>query len=106
MTTREDGRRIARQPGRETGPGHAPAAGPGGDRAPARPAVVPECHDDVCITCSDTAVAVTILTLLEDDLALVDTGAGPEEVSIALVTAGVGDTILVHAGEAIAVVGS
>jgi len=36
----------------------------------------------------------------------VDTGAGPEEVSIALVTAGVGDTILVHAGEAIAVVGS
>ena len=37
-------------------------------------------------------------------LALVDTGAGQEEVSVALVSAQVGDTILVHAGEAIAVV--
>ncbi len=35
---------------------------------------------------------------------MVDTGAGPpEEVSIALVDAGVGDVVLVHAGEAIAV---
>jgi hydrogenase expression/formation protein HypC len=67
---------------------------------------VPECHDDVCITCSDTAVAVTVLRLLDDDLAIVDTPAGEEEVSVALVTAGVGDTILVHAREAIAVVGS
>lgn len=66
---------------------------------------VPECHDDVCITCSDTAVAVTIVRLLDDELAIVDTGAGEEEVSVALVTAGVGDTILVHAREAIAVVG-
>jgi hydrogenase maturation factor len=41
--------------------------------------------------------------LLDDDLAVVDTGAGQEEVSVALVAAGVGDTILVHAGEAIAV---
>jgi hydrogenase expression/formation protein HypC len=75
------------------------------DTAGRRPAV-PECHDDVCITCSDTAVAVTIVRLLADDLAIVDTGAGQEEVSVALVTAGVGDTILVHAREAIAVVGS
>ena len=67
---------------------------------------VPECHDDVCITCSDTAVAVTIVRLLDDELAIVDTGAGEEEVSVAPVTAGVGDTILVHAREAIAVVGS
>jgi hydrogenase expression/formation protein HypC len=51
-------------------------------------------------------VAVTIVRLLADDLAIVDTGAGQEEVSVALVTAGVGDTILVHAREAIAVVGS
>jgi hydrogenase expression/formation protein HypC len=65
----------------------------------------PECHDEVCITCSDQAVAVTVLRLLDDDLAVVDTGAGEEEVSVALVTAGVGDTILVHAREAIAVVG-
>jgi len=57
----------------------------------------PECHDDVCITCSDVAVPVTIVKLLGDEMALVDTGAGQEEVSVALVTAAVGDTILVHA---------
>jgi hydrogenase expression/formation protein HypC len=67
---------------------------------------VSECHDEVCITCSDTAVAVTIVRLLDDELALVDTGAGEEEVSVALVRAAVGDTVLVHAKEAIAVVGS
>jgi hydrogenase expression/formation protein HypC len=65
---------------------------------------VPECHDDVCITCSDTAVAVTVVKLLGDDLALVDTGQGMEEVSVALVQAAVGGVILVHAREAIAVV--
>ncbi len=72
--------------------------------APGRRPGVPECHDDVCITCSDTAVAVRVLQLLADDLAVVDTGSGEEEVSVALVSAGVGDTILVHAREAIAVV--
>jgi hydrogenase maturation factor len=77
----------------------------GPDSRPASPPGVPECHDEVCITCSDTAVAVTVRQLLADELAIVDTAAGPEEVSIALVTAAVGDTILVHAGEAIAVVG-
>ena len=64
-----------------------------------------ECSDGVCITCSDTAVEVRVLRLLEDELAVVDTGAGEETVSVALVTARVGDTILVHAREAIAVVG-
>jgi hydrogenase expression/formation protein HypC len=63
-----------------------------------------QCHDEVCITCSDTAVQVRIVELLPDGLALVDTGAGREEVSVALVSAAVGDTILVHAKEAIAVV--
>jgi hydrogenase expression/formation protein HypC len=63
-----------------------------------------QCLDEVCVTCSDTAVAVMIVRLLASDLAIVDTPAGEEEVSVALVTAGVGDTILVHAGEAIAVV--
>jgi hydrogenase expression/formation protein HypC len=67
---------------------------------------VPECHGEVCITCSDTAVAVTVVRLLDDGLAIVDTGAGEEEVSVALVPAAVGDTVLVHAKEAIAVVGS
>jgi hydrogenase expression/formation protein HypC len=66
---------------------------------------VPECHDEVCITCSDTAVPVTIVRLLDDGLAIVDTGQGEEEVSVALVSAGIGDTVLVHAREAIAVVG-
>jgi hydrogenase expression/formation protein HypC len=69
------------------------------------PASVPECHDEVCITCSDSAVAVKIVRLLDDDLAVVDAGNGQqEEVSVALVSAGIGDTILVHAREAIAVV--
>jgi hydrogenase expression/formation protein HypC len=83
--------------------GQPHAAGPGGSAAPRAPAI-PVCHDDVCITCSDAAVEVTVLRLLDDDLALVDTGSGTEEVSVALVTAGAGDTVLVHAGEAIAVV--
>ena len=49
---------------------------------------------------------VTVVRLLADQMAVVDTGAGPETVSVALVTANVGDTILVHAREAIAVVGT
>ena len=63
------------------------------------------CAGDVCITCSDMAVEVRVLRLLEDQMAVVDTGAGEETVSVALVSAAVGDTILVHAREAIAVVG-
>ncbi|HEX2319056.1 MAG TPA: hypothetical protein VHJ18_08760 [Streptosporangiaceae bacterium] len=47
---------------------------------------------------------VKIVRLLDDALAIVATEAGEEEVSVALVTADVGDTILVHASEAIAVV--
>ena len=66
---------------------------------------VRHCKDDVCITCSDTAVPVTVLEVRPGDLALVDTGTGaPEEISIALVDARMGDVVLVHAGEAIAVV--
>ena len=68
---------------------------------------VPDCHGEVCITCSDTAVEVTVVRLLADGLAMVDTGQGTEEeVSVALVEAGPGDRILVHAKEAIAVVGA
>lgn len=62
------------------------------------------CHDETCVTCSDEAVAVTVVRLLERDLALVDTARGREVVSVALVEAAPGDTILVHAKEAIAVV--
>jgi hydrogenase expression/formation protein HypC len=64
-----------------------------------------ECHGDACITCGDIAVEVTVLRLLPDSLAIVDNGRGAEEeVSVALVSAAPGDTILVHASEAIAVV--
>jgi hydrogenase expression/formation protein HypC len=64
-----------------------------------------DCHGDHCITCGDIAVEVTVLRLLPDSLAVVDTGQdAEEEVSVALVSAEVGDTILVHASEAIAVV--
>ncbi|MDR3034595.1 MAG: HypC/HybG/HupF family hydrogenase formation chaperone [Kitasatospora sp.] len=62
----------------------------------------PHCDGEVCITCSDTAVEVTVLRLEADDLAVVDTGQGEEEVSVALVPARPGDRILVHAKEAIA----
>jgi hydrogenase expression/formation protein HypC len=65
--------------------------------------MVPQCHGDVCITCSDAAVEVTVLRLTGDGLAIVDTGQGAEEVSVALVAARAGDRILVHAKEAIAV---
>lgn len=65
----------------------------------------PRCHGDVCITCSDSAVEVTVRELLDGDLAMVDTDAGPEEISVALVEVAPGDHVLVHAKEAIAVVG-
>jgi hydrogenase expression/formation protein HypC len=66
---------------------------------------LPECHGDVCVTCSDEAVPVRVVQLLHADLAMVDTGQSLEEVSVALVEAAVGDTILVHAKEAIARLG-
>jgi hydrogenase expression/formation protein HypC len=67
------------------------------------PRTVPECYGEVCITCSDEAVPVTILELLDDELARVDTGQSIEVVSVALVDVSVGDIVLVHAKEAIAV---
>ena len=69
------------------------------------PVTGPACTSDHCITCGDIAVEVRIVRLLADDLADVDTGEGEERVSVALVSAAPGDMILVHAGEAIAVVG-
>ncbi|MFJ8962726.1 HypC/HybG/HupF family hydrogenase formation chaperone [Lentzea sp. NPDC102401] len=61
----------------------------------------PGCSDDVCVTCSDTATPATVLSLLGDEMAIVRFEDGEREVSIALVTADVGDQVLVHAGEAI-----
>ena len=60
------------------------------------------CTDDVCITCGDVAVPVRVVRLLPGDLAVVDVDGHEEEISVALVTAEVGATVLVHAGEAIA----
>src|SRR6202034_4660061 len=54
---------------------------------PAGAGGIPECHDDVCITCSDTAVQVRVVELRADEMAVVDTGSGPEAVSVALVSA-------------------
>ena len=70
-----------------------------------QPVTGPACTSDHCITCGDIAVEVRVVRLLRDELADVDTGEGTERVSVALVSAVVGDTILVHAGEAIGVVG-
>ena len=61
------------------------------------------CVGDVCITCSDMAVPVRIMSLHGYELATVRTEAGTdEEISVALVDAVVGDVVLVHAKEAIA----
>jgi hydrogenase expression/formation protein HypC len=46
-----------------------------------------------------------VIELQDEDLALVDTGSTLEQVSVGLVDAKVGDRLLVHAKEAIAVLG-
>ena len=62
------------------------------------------CIDGTCLTCGDVAVAARVLALLPDGLARVDAGAEAEEISVALVEARVGDVVLVHAKEALALV--
>ena len=64
-----------------------------------------ECPDEICITCSDIAMPVRVLELLPDGLAVAETEAGPEVISVALVEVRTGDIVLVHAKEAIAVQG-
>jgi hydrogenase expression/formation protein HypC len=63
---------------------------------------VPEQHD-LCLTCSDAAVAARVVAMHDDAYATVDSGCGPARVSVALVDARVGGVVLVHAGEAIGV---
>jgi hydrogenase maturation factor len=63
------------------------------------------CGEDHCITCSDAAVPMTIRRVEADGLAeCVDPDGGACEVDLALVDDGVGagDTVLVHAGVALA----
>lgn len=65
----------------------------------------PVCREDVCTTCADAAVPGTVVRLLDEDMAIVWQEDGRfQEVSVALVTAPVGAVVLLHAGEAIAVV--
>lgn len=79
-------------------------AGEGAAAPGAHLALAHGCDGEVCVTCSDEALPLRVTRLLDGDLALVDVGAGrQEEVSVALVDARVGDTVLVHAKEAIAV---
>ncbi|MEU5868210.1 MULTISPECIES: HypC/HybG/HupF family hydrogenase formation chaperone [unclassified Nonomuraea] len=62
--------------------------------------------EPVCLTCSDLAVPMRVVELLGDGMAIARADAGgPQEISVALVEAGPGDVVLVHAGEAIAVGG-
>ncbi|MEV7970509.1 HypC/HybG/HupF family hydrogenase formation chaperone [Sphaerisporangium sp. NPDC088356] len=59
---------------------------------------------DVCLTCSDEALPALVVRLLDHDLAIAEMEGVHEQVSVALVDAAVGDTVLVHAKEAIAVI--
>ncbi|MQY10133.1 hypothetical protein SRB5_02390 [Streptomyces sp. RB5] len=60
------------------------------------------CAGEVCTTCADEAVPMRLVSLLPGELALADGPGARQEISVALVSAAVGDTVLVHAGEAIA----
>ena len=51
-----------------------------------------------CVTCSDTAVPVTVVRLRPEGLALVDVGGRVEEVSVALVEARVGKGRWIYVG--------
>ena len=95
----------------------APSA-PVGAATATEPGMACSSGADGCTTCSDEALEVSVVELLGRGFALVGAGGpggpggdavaeGPlalEEVSVALVDAAVGDVILVHAKEAIAVV--
>lgn len=64
-----------------------------------------DCAGEVCVTCADEALPAVVVRLRDGMLADVDPGGGAlEEISVALVDVSPGDTVLVHAKEAIAVV--
>ena len=56
---------------------------------------------EVCVTCSDQGLPAEVLRLDDHSLALARIGDAIETISVALVDVRVGDTVLVHAGEAI-----
>jgi|tagenome__1003787_1003787.scaffolds.fasta_scaffold16431829_2 hydrogenase maturation factor len=57
-------------------------------------------HDPHCITCSDEAVAMRVVEVHDDGLALCDDGSTIETALVEAVERG--DVLLVHAGTAIA----
>jgi hydrogenase expression/formation protein HypC len=60
------------------------------------------CGADHCITCSDEGVPMRVLRIRADALALCEDAAGAHHtVELALVDAGAGDAVLVHAGVAL-----
>ena len=63
-----------------------------------------DCISDACITCGDVAVAMRVIEVDDERcLALCESAEGARStVEIALVDAGPGDEVLVHAGTAIA----
>jgi hydrogenase maturation factor len=61
---------------------------------------VPACHADVCITCSDQGIPLQVETVDESGLAVCE---GGDEIDVTLVSpVAAGDTVLAHAGVAIA----
>ena len=56
-----------------------------------------------CITCSDQAIRALVLEILPEGMARVDIDGTPALVNIVLVDAASGDTVLVHADVAIAI---
>ncbi|MET9294124.1 SIS domain-containing protein [Streptomyces sp. NPDC003077] len=85
--------------------GRGGGAPEGGGGPPEEGAVPPECAGGVCVTCSDEAVPMRVRRLLPGDLAEAEGGGTTRRISVALVAAAPGTTVLVHAGEAIGVVG-
>ena len=64
--------------------------------------MTPECHDEVCITCSDEARLGEVVAATVPDVATVRTAAGAEAVVTTLVgPLEAGDLVLIHAGTAI-----
>ena len=63
------------------------------------------CGDDTCITCSDAAEPMTVVSVDgRDALCRPEGGAGESVVDVALVEpVAAGDVLLVHAGVALAV---
>ncbi len=61
----------------------------------------PECHEEVCITCSDEGRLAEVISV-DGDEALVRTADGVERIDVMLIESpGPGDLVLVHAGSAI-----